>query len=278
MIDVLEGSRQAAFKTADVVPDAENDTSIRLEEITSSLLNATTKEAQKLQLMLSKTSSKCDCGISPDVPTESSSRRLFSLLALKNVVNKTFPESNLTDSYIAHLAALETLPLSARRLKAAQPLDTEAIRSSSFLHGLYIELCNLLDNDKINQIAGECTNYDIADLLDGRLLNTMFIENGGEAISGPLFRKRFNFLAWASCKTTGKHPAEPSSTAHANPHIVETSWVEDTSHSVLHFSNPVFDKHLLPVRIETVPEETKRVQSGRIFQEITHWHNAKVST
>ncbi|KAG6985331.1 alpha-glucosidase [Physcia stellaris] len=45
--------------------------------------------------------------------------------------------------------------------------------------------------------------------------------------------------------------------------------------SILPFTSPVFDKHLASIQISIAGNRPPRPESARIFQEVTHWHNAK---
>lgn len=45
---------------------------------------------------------------------------------------------------------------------------------------------------------------------------------------------------------------------------------------VLPFSHPVMDSHLVGVRLRSDDVPAQSSASGKIFQELTHWHNSKV--
>ena len=285
MIDVLEGSRQAKYEPGGWVQPLWDDANTSSTK--AGAPSTTPTELNSLMLALTETSAKCSCGTSGNDRSQMSSRRLLSVLALKEIVATHAPATKLVDAYIGHVAALEILPLSARRMKAVSSSHADLTSASQFLSALCLELSSLLDDDALNRMICQGITSDIADLLDGRLFNAVCTDSVGDAFAGQALKQRFDHLAWALCKTTGKHPTKvtsnsPQCAEAKDPRSVtkpRQNGLQSTSkasHSVLPFSNQIFDRHLLPIKIETGREQAQSVETGRIFQEITHWHNAKV--
>jgi len=173
-------------------------------------------------------------------------------------------------------ALLTELPLSARRferdegVEGAQPLLCALAGASEAV------LLGQAWNAE-NTPATETTSCDVVDFVDGRLF--LQLSHGPSPPSSQV-QETFQKLMTAvhnlsKAKLELNNGATEQSEA-PNGHISNVKRTENNL-SVMPFSNSVFDKHLEPVRLkvdETVAGQ-QSASSHRIFQELTHWHNAK---
>ncbi|KAI7078039.1 hypothetical protein KC352_g41816, partial [Hortaea werneckii] len=173
---------------------------------------------------------------------------------------------SLCAAYLLHEALLAHTSLAMRRLPSTDGADG----AQAFLRA-------------VSSVSETCLSSpawkgkescDVADCVDGRL----FLQTSNGTVAQGDVQKTFDNLVAAVEKVSGtKLPQPNGDTATAGEVRSEG---EEESHeeiAVLPFSNPVFDKHLEPVRLqvdESVGDD-ESFTTHRIFQELTHWHNAK---
>lgn len=203
------------------------------------------------------------------------SRQLLAVLAVSNLL-KDPPKSlgasavaRLSCVFLLHAALLQHLPLAARRFKTTENAAAQ----------LYLRAISTVSERLLRGTAKiwQRDQTDLSDYIDGRLFLQL-----SEGVPRPsdAVGKTLASLLRAVEALTDKHlspeelPKGPS--AATNGIMEQTSHSEDDL-AVLPFSNPVFDKHLESVRlrIDDAAGGADTAQSHRIFQELTHWHNAK---
>ncbi|KAK5726136.1 hypothetical protein LTR17_013038 [Elasticomyces elasticus] len=173
--------------------------------------------------------------------------------------------------FLLHQAVIGNIPLSARRIHSTTGADgaqgvlrAVADVSESIIKGT-------------TDLGSVDSTSDITDYLDGR----MFLQLTESPVTptGATLQPFKKLLSAVELLGSRQLPALGDAAA-SKPHQNGVSNKSEESHielAVLPFSNPVFDKHLEPVRLKTDESVAydQSAQSHRIFQELTHWHNAK---
>ncbi|KAG9855606.1 P-loop containing nucleoside triphosphate hydrolase protein, partial [Aureobasidium melanogenum] len=205
-------------------------------------------------------------------------RERLTILTLSRLI-KTSPSSagvqQFTHDVLAHTALLHALPLSARSLQHTSAVSDYKEHLSSFCD----QAAEMLRSSSWAQYHQkiEDNECDVADVFDGRLFN---IISKGLDISSMSESVQSKLQKLSECMKTIYND---TTNAESDARKLETSSLDAPSTtatgnmSVLAFSNPVFDQHLASIRLgidDRASEEISR-PSARIFQEVSHWHNAK---
>lgn len=218
-----------------------------------------------------------------DQPVVSESMYL-TLTALAYMLQIDASKSSLALSFLIH----SLLKAETRISDRPQLWNTEAngkdIHTSSFLAEFSILSRSILDDKSWkNAMNSQLIECDLADLIDGRLFTSVamgstedFFSNGHAfAFLDPKVESLVQILR-SLCGVRldyQGHKVTP------NVGIKGTSRVDvsrkSDNLSILPFSNPVFDKHLTSIKISIDSSKVVNQQSARIFQEVSHWHNAK---
>ncbi|KAG9625371.1 P-loop containing nucleoside triphosphate hydrolase protein, partial [Aureobasidium melanogenum] len=205
-------------------------------------------------------------------------RERLTILTLSRLI-KTSSSSpgvqQFAHDVLKHTALLHALPLSARSLQHTSAVSDYKEHLSSFCDQAAEMLRSSIWAQYHQEIEdNEC---DVADVFDGRLFNIVSkgldISSMPESVQSKL-QKLSEFMKTICNDTTN---------AESDARKLETSSLDAPSTaptgntSVLPFSNSVFDQHLASIRLgidDRASEEISR-PSARIFQEVSHWHNAK---
>ncbi|KAK5112755.1 hypothetical protein LTR62_003853 [Meristemomyces frigidus] len=208
---------------------------------------------------------------------ELSSRELLAVLVVSRILQSppTGVDASLLAKlcclYLLHVALLSDVPLSKRRLAstsgaegAQQLLRAAAAISTALLAGTG----GVVSKGRVN---------DIVDCVDGRLF--LHLSDAAGAPSGKAQATLDKLLK--GVERLARKPLDldekttPRKSGTNGTHASQKRSKDDLA--VLPFSNSVFDPHLEPVRLhidDTVAGQ-QTAQNHRIFQELTHWHNAK---
>ena len=219
---------------------------------------------------------ECQCSSSQ---TESSSdlteRVDLTILVLGRMLKEKLVTESLATSFLIHTVLIGSTPLSERRLALSSRHYNGKNPMDSFLVNFSNLSCILL-SDKIWATTMETRNAicDISDLIDGRLF---------EAVSTNTKQYGFDFQQTSSfekfarglCAISGVHLSPPPSVSATDTSTQTMNGSSPWDLAILPFSNPVFDKHLASINIQAAPSKASGRQSGRIYREVTHWHNAK---
>ncbi|KAH0076431.1 P-loop containing nucleoside triphosphate hydrolase protein, partial [Aureobasidium melanogenum] len=216
-----------------------------------------------------------------DIETSTSDlteRERLTILTLSRLI-KTSSSSpgvqQFTHDVLAHTALLHSLPLSARSLQHTSAVSDHKEHLSSFCD----QAAEMLRSPSWAQYHQQFENNqcDVADVFDGRLFN---IISKGLDISSMPESVQSKLQKLSECM---KIICNDTTNAESDARKLEASSLDAPSTtptgnmSVLPFSNPVFDQHLASIRLgidDRASEEISR-RSARIFQEVSHWHNAK---
>jgi superfamily II DNA or RNA helicase len=206
-------------------------------------------------------------------------RERLTILTLSRLIKLSSASSEVqrfTHDVLAHTALLHTLPLSARSLQQIPATSDYQEHLSSFCTQA-AEILQSANWAEYHQGTGD-NECDVADSFDGRLFNVVSkgldISSMPETMQSKL--QKLNECLKAIC-----NESSISDEANTRKSEISSSNASSTTptgnSSVLPFSNPVFDQHLSSIRLgidDHASEETSR-PSARIFQEVSHWHNAK---
>ncbi|KAK5136723.1 hypothetical protein LTR08_002376 [Meristemomyces frigidus] len=181
----------------------------------------------------------------------------------------------LCSAFLTHQAVLAHAPLSARRLDD----DEGASGAQELLRALAgVSEAFLRSPDWQAAYDGASASpCDLVDYIDGRLY--LQLSHGSASLSGSA-HENFVALSKAVKDISGEELPEvkgsPQAAKAPDGHAPDARKKQDEI-AVLPFSNAVFDKHLEPVhlKIDESVADDQSYSSHRIFQELTHWHNAK---
>jgi superfamily II DNA or RNA helicase len=206
-------------------------------------------------------------------------RERLTVLTLSRLIKSSSASSEVqqfTHDVLAHTALLHTLPLSARSLQQIPAASDYQEHLSSFCTQA-AEILQSANWAEYHQGTGD-NECDVADSFDGRLFNV--VSKGLDISSMPetmqSILQKLNECLKAICnESTIDNEANSRKSEISSSNAPSTTPTGNSS--VLPFSNPVFDQHLTSIRLgidDHASEETSR-PSARIFQEVSHWHNAK---
>lgn len=184
---------------------------------------------------------------------------------------------SLCSSFLMHEALLAHLPLSARRNDSQDGADgaqdiLRAITAKSEAILRSADWTTSCENSPSSKSA-----CDVVDCIDGRLfLHVSYGQGPQDKNVQETLKGLLAAVQQVSGTAISIDEEKRAPTAATNGHATNA---EPTSNNlaVLPFSNPVFDKHLEPVhlKIDEAVADQQTYTSHRIFQELTHWHNAK---
>lgn len=219
----------------------------------------------------------CQCRSSMFAENEEpfTEREILTLIALARMLKNDPALEDLSIRFLAHTALITSLPLSNRR----QPTQTSNSKEQS---GLQIFLANFsrISSTIISSRAWseamqpKRVPCDLFDLVDGRLFEAVNM-GGSESGLPPCLTPNFERLVHGLYKLSGVHLKINTNLPTATSHSNGINGLAPDAVSILPFSNPVFDQHLKSINLRVGPSKSTDQHSGRIFQEISHWHNAK---
>ncbi|RDA83809.1 hypothetical protein CP532_4611 [Ophiocordyceps camponoti-leonardi (nom. inval.)] len=201
-----------------------------------------------------------------------SARDLISLTALCNVLlNKSGDNvKTCAFAYVLHFCALRRLPLAERSFPTT-PLDSEQQEDMDSFLALFTDICISV----VESLSPQET-WDAYDLLDGRLLRRVYRDLPRLSPSTDLAAEATNFAERIKQLTKVDISSGPPTTSDGKtvepPGQVDLEKGPDPH--VLPFSHPVLEEFLEPVRV-VANESAEPAQTSKVFQELTHWHNAK---
>ena len=208
-------------------------------------------------------------------------RSYLGILTLAAIL-KAQPVDRITVlAFLLHMVLAREMSLSARHLHPAKPEQRAFI--DDFLANFSREATKIVKAARWGQTMElNSVTCDVVDVLDGRLfvatlqsLKAVF----DTVMSDPRLASRFLCLTQALEKLDCGQVDVSSKGLPSNPNNpkVKQSEISHSSSttSILPFTSPVFDRHLASIQISVAGNRAPRPESARIFQEVTHWHNAK---
>ncbi|KAF2724457.1 P-loop containing nucleoside triphosphate hydrolase protein [Polychaeton citri CBS 116435] len=216
--------------------------------------------------------------LGPDI--DLSERQLLAVITVSKILRNTSPGpsteelSTLCATFLLHQAYLIHLELSSRRLQSVTGDQT----AHDFLQLFASTAETILSAPTWREtLSGRRIVCDVTDFVDGRLFLHLL---QGNIAADPKAKHTFEQLAGASRILSSADQQLRTSPVSQTADKVEpnTSGNKPVSSqlSVLPFSNYVFDKHLESVRIKNDNSSAGgSLASRKVFQEVSHWHNAK---
>ena len=232
---------------------------------------------QSLQHLVQNRETSPEHGDSRDMhPGEWTQRRYIITIAMNMMLAKEATHRNLVTAFLEHAALLEVLPLASRRLKHTVADVKATSEMQRFVDEFASTICSLLQDISFYRALKRTAKCDLSDLLDGRLFSSVLACPEQLAAPGGQTKAIFEEYAMALDHLSGKHIELPKSTSALNK-STESQLIEDQrlGSTILPFSNYVFDKHLAPIKLTTSSRKRESPEAGRIFQEVSHWHNAR---
>ena len=271
---VVEGGRrtQVSFEYEETVPSLSK---INDHGDIAFLEQAMVRLGLKDERMAVKAIHKCQCKSSPAVDNNRAftERELLTVVVLGQMLKDNPEIEDLATSFLIHCALITSLPLSNRRQPTKIPVSEEQTQWQSFLANFSRSSSTLISSGAWSEATGART-CDIVDLVDGRLFEAVTMGGRDEQFP-PQATSLFQDLARSLCKLSAVHLKVPTSVQSPMSHTNGINGSTSDALSILPFSNPVFDKHLMSINLRVAPLKPSDRQSGRIFQEVSHWHNAK---
>ena len=219
---------------------------------------------------------ECQCPRPVELsPTDLTERANLALIVLARMFRMHLVTETLATSFLAHTVLLGTIPLRKRCLKSPGQRDNVQSELNAFLAN-FSNLSIMLLKESLWTTAMENSRVvcDISDLIDGRLLEAVHTNITAYSLDHQQC-SMYETLAHALCAISGIHLKVPPCTTAANALVRATNDLDMNGITILPFSNPVFDNHLSSIRLRIAPSKSSERHSGRIYQEVSHWHNAK---
>lgn len=199
---------------------------------------------------------------------------MISLTALCNAFLLNPKESirACAAAYLLHLSALRRSSLSQRSCREAA-LDTREQEHLDEFFALFADVCiSVVESIPVHE------RWDAFDLLDGRVMRQIF-KNMGSLASPPSITGEAHKFAERICQLTKVDISEfiPSRSADKvakKPSQAVSQTDRRPNLSALPFAHPVLDEFLEPIRLVT-DDSLETVGKPKVFQELSHWHNAK---
>ncbi|KAL1860353.1 hypothetical protein Daus18300_009266 [Diaporthe australafricana] len=192
-------------------------------------------------------------------------------LAIMATEHKEAPAkfSAFASAFIVHLVLMRQLPLSQRSFDAAQ--DRDEADKGAFLAQFSTTSTGLLDQ------FGSTLQWDLFDLVDGRLLGYVLSQKPqipkSLVAEAHAYAKKISELTGVSVE--GSLPALETATDLVQ-HDLKNGEASIREHGVLLFSQPALNDYLQDIHL--VPTDSSEKETvPKIFRELTHWHNARVS-
>lgn len=177
--------------------------------------------------------------------------------------------NNLSSALLQHTALLSELRLSDR-IFASQAIPEQV---SDFILSYCHEARKFISSPAWADAFAGHPECDLADLVDGRLLAYCAQQPSTEssellkALQKATAALHGQALSGGSVANLNASEGSVNGSGHAD---------EDSSYTVLPFTNSVFDEHLKPIHLDVSRAGGKADQtSATIFREVTHWHNQR---
>ncbi|OTA98900.1 hypothetical protein M426DRAFT_325608 [Hypoxylon sp. CI-4A] len=199
-------------------------------------------------------------------------REIVTLHALSTIINNGTDQAKLRGivCILVQLVWLRHSHLSRRSFESETVAEVYQETMKEFCQAAM----DLIDIGVTRELGA--TKWDIYDLIDGRLYLKICATVSDLCLPDAL-RAELSDLAKSLAALSGvdisamlpDHPPDVIEDVHEEP----TTPMDLHKSTVLPFSHPVISQYLQQVQLET--EDDPQLQYSQIFQELTHWHNAK---
>ncbi|KAL8811188.1 MAG: hypothetical protein Q9200_001999 [Gallowayella weberi] len=211
-----------------------------------------------------------------------SEKALLTIVTLRAMKGQLVADDQyLTAMLIQLLLTGHTTP--SRRRLATPAIDRSKQRElDDFLAVFARTSAWLLEQNFWESICTESSlECDLIDFIDGRLFATVWFEldkgSGLEMLSSRLRSdlRRLADIIPVAIDTQKQHIRGVDITKPKSPPAAKTDPPYADRMAVLPFSHPIFDKHLKPIDITVQRPREPSGKATKVFQEVSHWHNAK---
>ncbi|KAL8648795.1 MAG: hypothetical protein Q9226_005845, partial [Calogaya cf. arnoldii] len=256
-----------------------SDASITIDETAYVSRFDNSKIGSDLQLDISEDSAQSVLEEVSKLGTHSE-RLVLTLVALKAMEKQPVMDDQLIKTMLIQTLLIIHTSLSSRRLELPAIDRNKRRKLDEFLAIFVHTSARILQqgfwNDLCTKTSLEC---DINDMIDGRLFVTVWseLENGSalDMFSSGLQTQLQGLLDIARpMSKTPKQSALVKSVSKLSS-AAESSPAETDQMTIMPFSHFVFDKHLQTISITVQPSKNISGRSAKVFQEVSHWHNAK---
>lgn len=206
-------------------------------------------------------------------------RDAVSLTALSNVLldNPSDAARRAVAAYLVHLSIIRASDLSQRSL-GVTPLEKG---EQTTLNDFLLSFCRVCRSALEDDQSLSALEWDAPDLVDGRILRHVFLELKDLRIPHSL-TTRLERYANRLSTLTKVDVSDYLPTAHAvgdDSVALDGATRDGKASSVLPFTNPVLDNYLEDIHVETADSRAfpGLGTTDKVFQDITHWHNANKS-
>ncbi|KAE9979379.1 hypothetical protein EG327_007041 [Venturia inaequalis] len=211
--------------------------------------------------------------------TELSERDAITLLSLAQLLKQNKIDATLASVFLLHTASLDYIPLASRRLSATSQSAEMAETIDNFTQLACQALFDSNVQDFMDVEVGEC---DVGDLVDARLFfalqamvkdKQLLVDNSASSLSS-----KYESLVAVLKAASGNDDLLPIKMVDLEiPAKVKRSVPSPSAEFVMPFQDVAFDKHLAPIHLSTDSNAAvhQSATTTRIFQELTHWHNAR---
>lgn len=214
-----------------------------------------------------------------DNDTELSERDAITLLSLAQLLKQNKIDATLASTFLLHTASLDYIPLASRRLSAASHSAEMAETIEQFTR----LACQALNDSNVQDFmdveVGEC---DVGDLVDARLFFALqaMVKDKQLVVnsSSSSLRSKYESLIAVLKAASGNDDLLPIEMADLEePALAKRTTPSPNADFVMPFHDVAFDKHLAPIHLSTDLNAVihQSPTTARIFQELTHWHNAR---
>ncbi|KAJ2991681.1 hypothetical protein NUW58_g2432 [Xylaria curta] len=171
-------------------------------------------------------------------------------------------------------------------LLAERPLETAGLIQNyftteyidAFLECFCQEITVVIESDLGNKLAlGLC--WDIFDMIDGRIFLSLYaILSKGASISAILHDKARPLIKLVETWSGVSLPDCNSLQTSPNPEgeVLRAKPCKSSQATILLFNHEILNEFFTPVQLQAT-ELQEGANEGKVFQELTHWHNAKRS-
>ena len=205
-----------------------------------------------------------------------SEREYLTVITLAQILRNDRSNGPLVLAFLVHTVLIAEVPLSNRPLISnSKGRLKNSIEISQFMvQFAQISYAILEQRSWSSAMNKKDVHCDIADLIDGRLFIAVSCGLIDYQKLGPKIDRLLQLLNLVSgvLLEDSEHKLI-ARVAELKPEQHRRPAQDDVS--ILPFSNPIFDKHLVPIKISTDTSIKSSSESARVFQEISHWHNAK---
>ena len=219
---------------------------------------------------------QCQCSQPAEInPADLTERATLALIVLARMFKMGVVTESLAASFLIHAVLIGSILLRKRCLRLAAQGDNLQSELNVFLAN-FSNISTMLLKESLWATSMVYNNVvcDISDLVDGRLLEAVHTNKAAYALD-PQQSQNYEILAHVLCVISGVHLTLPTRITAAHAVAEGTLDFDRNEISILPFSNPVFDKHLSSIHLKIgLPKSSER-DSGRVYQEVSHWHNAK---